>query len=501
MNLKEKTDDLVIGLDSSTTGAKAFVFDRKGTIVIQASESIPLYSPKPNYYEQNPDDWWNSARKVLRKITNRINPDRIAAISIANQRETFVVLDSNSNSIRPAIIWLDERCKNEVEPFSKKIGQNKIHRITGKPPDYAPVVYRLAWMKRYEPALYKKMSMVCDVHTWLSWKLTNTFKTSWASADPLGLFGIKTKSWSPLILNELKLTESKLPIAVRPGSVIGNITAKASKQTGLSTKTLIIAGGGDGQVAGLGAKALVPVRAYLNLGTAVVAGIYGSQYRISKSFRTMCACSEKGYYYECSLRAGTFSIDWFIKDILKIDPLKQPDIYKQLENEARQVPTGSEDLLFLPYLCGAMNPYWDINARGIFKGLSSSHHRGHLYRSILEGIAFEQLFAISAVEKAIGTRVRELVAIGGGTSSKLWCQILVDVTGKKICIPQKKNTSALGAGIAAAVGAGWFSSFKTAAKEMAGTEKEIKANHKNHKKYQQLFKIYKKLYPALKSLK
>lgn len=500
MNLKEKTGDLVIGLDSSTTGTKAFVFDRKGIIIAQTSEAIPLYSPQPNYYEQNPDDWWSSAKIVLRKITNRINSDQIAAISIANQRETFVPLTSNGKNLRPAIIWLDERCKDQVEPFSKKIGQNKIHSITGKPPDYAPVVYRLAWMKKYEPALYKKISMVCDVHSWLSLKLTNTFKTSWASADPLGLFEIKTKSWSSLILNELKLSKNKFPITVRPGSAIGNITKEASKQTGLSTKTLVIAGGGDGQVAGLGANALIPARAYLNLGTAVVAGIFGSQYRVSKSFRTMCACSENGYYYECSLRAGTFSIDWFIKNILRINPLKQPGIYKQLEKEAKQIPTGSEDLLFLPYLCGAMNPYWDINARGIFTGFSSSHHRGHLFRSILEGIAFEQLFAISAVEKAIGTMVRELVAIGGGTSSNLWCQILADVTGKKICLPKNTNSSALGAGIAAAVGAGWFSSFGTAAKEMIGTEQVIKPIHKNHKKYQQLFKTYKKLYPVLKNI-
>ena len=498
-HVTKKTADLVIGLDSSTTGTKAIAFDKKGNVVAHASEPIPLSSPQPNYYEQDPGDWWVSAQRALQKITRQIDPERIVALAVSNQRETFVPLGSDGNCLRPAIVWLDERCKDEVEPFSKKIGKSKIHRITGKPADYAPVVYRLAWMKRHEPDLFRKIRMVCDVHTWLVWKLTSSFKTSWASADPLGLFDLKNKRWSPLILNALKLTEEQLPGAYRPGTVIGRITKKASKLTGLSTGALIVAGGGDGQAAGLGANALTSERAYLNLGTAVVAGVYGSRYRTSKAFRTMSAVSESGYYYECSLRAGTFAIDWFIKNILNIEPVKQPGIYKQLEHEARRIPAGSDGLLHLPYLCGAMNPYWDINARGAFVGLSSSHRRGHLYRSILEGIAFEQLFAINAVERATGARVREFVAIGGGADSDLWCHILADVTGKTICLPEHTEASGLGAAIAAAVGVGWYPTFKQVAQEMAGAETKIEPDVQNHEIYRQRFAAYQKIYPGLKT--
>jgi xylulokinase len=494
----QRAKDLVIGLDSSTTATKAIAFDRKGKAVARASEPIPLFSPQPNYYEQAPADWWRSAQKALRNITRQVDPERIAALAISNQRETFVPLDGDGNPLRPAIVWLDERCKDEVEPFSRKIGQEKIHRITGKPADYAPVVYRLAWMKKHEPDLFGKIHMICDVHTWLVWKLTRSFKTSWASADPFGLFDLQNKRWSPVILDALKLTGARLPAAYCPGTAIGSVTQEASELTGLRTRTLVVAGGGDGQAAGLGANALTPARAYLNLGTAVVAGVYGSRYRTSKAFRTMSACSESGYYYECSLRAGTFAIDWFIKNILNIEPSKQPGIYQQLETEARQVPPGSDGLLHLPYLCGAMNPYWDINARGAFIGLSSSHRRGHMYRAILEGIAFEQLLALNAVEKSVGARVRELVAIGGGATSDLWCHILADVTGKDICLPQNTEASGLGAGIAAAVGAGWHRTFRAAAQEMTGIEKPIKPDKQNHKKYQRLFAVYEKIYPGLK---
>jgi sugar (pentulose or hexulose) kinase len=492
--------DVVIGLDCSTTSIKAIAFNKKGKIIYQASEPITLYSHQSGYYEQDSNEWWTSTLIALKKITGQINADRIEALAISNQRETFVPLDKNGTPLRAAIIWLDERCKDEVEPFAKKIGKNKIHRITGKPPDYAPVVYRLAWMKQHEPALFKQIKMVCDVHTFIVWKLTGLFKTSWASADPLGLFDLKNKKWSPLILNELGLKDHELPEAFCPGTILGKISLNASKLTGLDSSILVVAGGGDGQCAGLGSNVLTSEQAYLNLGTAVVAGVYGEQYKTSKAFRTMAACSESGYYYECSLRAGTFAIDWFIEKILGIDRSKQTDIYKHLEREAKQISPGSEGLLHLPYLCGAMNPYWDINARGAFVGLSSSHKRGHFYRSILEGIAFEQLFAINAVEKETGTRVKEFIAIGGGAASNLWLSIIADVTGKDVYVPMTTEASALGAAIAAAVSVGWYQSFAEAAEGMTRIKKRITPDIQNHKKYKRLFLDYNKLYPALKKI-
>ncbi|MGA9364155.1 MAG: FGGY family carbohydrate kinase [Bacteroidota bacterium] len=494
---RRKSGALVVGLDCSTTSTKAIAFDKTGKMAAYASEAIALLSPQPNYYEQDPSDWWFSAQKALKRITRQVDPDRITALAVSNQRETFVPLGRDGKHLRPAIVWLDERCKDEVEPFARRIGKDRIHRITGKPADYAPVVYRLAWMKKNEPRLFKTIGMVCDVHTYLVWKLTGSFKTSWASADPLGLFDLERKRWSPMILKALELKGNQLPEAFCPGTILGRLSQGASKATGLSTDTLIVAGGGDGQAAGLGSNVLTSHRAYLNLGTAVVAGVYGTKYRISKAFRTMSSCSESGYYYECSLRAGTFAVDWLIRKVLKIDPAKQPDIYKQLEQEAGRVSVGSDGLLHLPYMCGVMNPYWDINARGAFVGLSSSHSRGHLYRSILEGIAFEQLFAINSVEGTIGTRVGDFAAIGGGAGNNLWCHILADVTGRNICIPENTEASALGAAIAAAVCSGWHSTFKEAARRMSRTKRVIMPDKQNHRRYKQLFAYYKRIYPGL----
>jgi sugar (pentulose or hexulose) kinase len=500
MNERNKRNNtpLVIGLDASTTATKAIAWNNRGEIIASARETVPLSSPLPNYYEQDPEDWWTSARKVLHHISHQVNPERIKALAISNQRETFAPLDHNGNCLRPAIVWLDERCKDEVERLAVKIGKKKIHRITGKPVDYAPVVYRLAWMQKNEPHLFKMIHMICDVHTYLVWKLTGSFKTSWASADPLGLFDIKSKQWSSPILNCLALRKDQLPRAYCPGTVLATLSKDAAALTGLLPDTFVIAGGGDGQAAGSGVNALSPERTYLNLGTAVVAGVYGTRYRTSNAFRTLLSCSDKGFYYESSLRAGTFAIDWLIKKILKINPAARDDFYGELEKEATQVPAGSDNLFHLPYLCGVMNPYWDINARGAFIGLSSSHTQGHLYRAMLEGIAFEILLALFIVEKTIGTEIQDLIAIGGGASSEMWCRIIADITGKNVCVPRHTEASSLGAGIAASVGAGLHQSFRTAANEMTGIKQIIRPDRKQYRKYQTLFAVYKKIYPALK---
>ncbi|MEJ2628288.1 MAG: FGGY-family carbohydrate kinase [bacterium] len=500
MRNKNKSPEFVIGLDSSTTATKAIAFDKAGKIMASASAPIPLYSPQSYYYEQDPNDWWISAKKVLNKITDKIDPERIRALSISNQRETFVPLNAAGKQLRPAIIWLDERCKDEVLPFSQKVGEKNLHRITGKPVDHAPVVYRLAWMRHQEPDLFSQIAMVCDVHTFLTWKLTGLFTTSWASADPLGLFDCKNKHWSPVILNALELTDSQFPQTVSPGTVIGKISREASQITNLNMGTSIIAGGGDGQMAGLGSQAYGPERAYLNLGTAVVAGVYSPTYRTSQAFRTLIACWEQGYIYECSLRAGTFALDWFIKQILNIDPGKQKNIYQTLQTEAEQVPAGSDNLFFLPYICGVMNPYWNSEARGAFVGLASHHHRGHLYRAVLEGIAFEQRLALNRVEQETGQKISMLISMGGGTKNTFWCQMIANITGRTIGLPAASEASALGAGIAAAVGIEWYPTFQAAAEKMTSLKKMIHPHKKTHKIYKKLFKHYQKLYPALNNL-
>ena len=492
------TKDIVVGLDSSTTATKAIAFDCSGSLVAQGRSPIPLLSPAHNRYEQDPEDWWRSACEALRKLCLQIDSSRIAALAISNQRETFVPLARDGQPVRPAIVWLDQRCAAEVAWLSSRVGVDYIHQVTGKPPDLAPVAYRIAWMLRHEPDLFRRTAMFADVHSYLAWRLTGSFQTSWASADPLGLFDMQHCTWSPEILGILHLSLNQLPQPVRPGAVIGAVTESAASATSLAPGTLVVAGGGDGQAAGLGVNALNPARAYLNFGTALVGGIYSHQYKTGQAWRTMSSLTGDGYYFETSLRAGTFLIDWFTRQLCP--PSTDPaSLLHELESEASTVPIGSDGLLALPYWGAVMTPYWDPLARGCWVGLSGSHTRGHMYRSLLEGAALEQALVTRMIEEATGTSVSEFIAIGGGAASDLWCSIMADVTGKTIRRSRTLEASSLGAAICAAVAAGLYPTAAGAARAMCDKSfRDIEPSAENHARYANLLAVYEDLYPTLR---
>jgi xylulokinase len=448
--------------------------------------------------ESGPEDWWSSATTALRQLLEQVSPERVAALAIANQRETFVPLDAKGQPVRQAIVWLDQRCHDEVAWLSGKVGADNLHRISGKPPDVAPVAYRIAWMLRSEPELFRSTKIFADVHSYLVWRLTGAFQTSWASADPLGLFDMEKKAWSPEILQALELSPDRLPRLAAPCSVIGEVSAKAAAQTGLAQGTPVVAGGGDGQAAGLGVNALHPSHAYLNLGTAAVSGTYSPQYRRGAAWRTMSSCSGAGYYYETSLRAGTFLVEWFVRQVCRTGD-EDKTIYQRLEAEAAGVPIGSGGLLAVPYWGAVMTPYWDPQARGCWLGFTGSHRIGHLYRSLLEGIALEQALVSGMIEEQTGEPIKAFIAIGGGASSDLWRQIIADVSGKTVLRSETVEASSLGAAICAATGAGWYPSAGSAAEKMAGKiTRENQPIPRNVTRYAELMAIYRMIYPRLR---
>lgn len=489
--------DLVIGLDSSTSATKAIAWTPEGRPIAEGRSPIPLASPAPDWYEQNPDDWWNSACAALRELLACVSPARIAAIGISAQRETFVPLAADGRPVRPAIIWMDRRCGDEVSWLSAQVGRRRIHEISGKPVDLAPAAYRMAWMLRKEPEAYRRTVIFADVHGYLTWRLTGHFRTSWASADPLGLFDIRNKAWSGEILKVLQVQPEQLPPAMAPGSVVGSVNEKAAALTTVPAGTPVVAGGGDGQAAGLGVNALTSGRAYLNLGTAVVAGVHSTDYRVGRAWRTMSSCCGDGYYLETSLRSGVFLVDWFLDNCA--GGISKSEVRGRLECQAASLPVGSGGVLAVPYWGAVMTPYWDPDARGCLVGLSGAHRTAHLYRALLEGIALEQAMVTAMIEQDAGIQVREFVAMGGGAESDLWCQIIADACGKPVKRSRTVEASSLGAAMCAAAGAGWFDGVPAAAEAMSAEITRVTEPCANRVlRYTELLEIYREIYPRLR---
>ncbi len=489
-------DKVVIGVDSSTQSTKAFAWDRSGRAVASGSAPIAMSSPRRDHFEQNPEDWWQSLCGALQGCLRQIDARRIESLAIAHQRETVAFLDHGGQSIRPAILWLDERSRENVVSLGKSVGVETIHRITGRYPDLTPTIYKFDWMRRNEPDVFARTACFVDVQGYLAQRLVGgPFRTSATSADSFGIFDMEERRWSPLLLEATGLSSERLPLTVPPGTLLGNITAAAARETGLPEGLPLFAGGGDGAYAGLGTDCTRTDRAYVNLGTAVVSGVWSPEYRYGRGWRTLLAAQGEGYVFENVLRSGAFLVNWFVDHFVP-QGRTDPRVFERLEAAAQEIPIGCHGLMIQPYWSGVMDPYWDVNARGVTFGQSGSHKPAHFYRAILEGITLDQVMRTRGTEAASGYQIDHYVAIGGGAGSPLWRQMLADASGKPVLVSDTVEASALGAGMTAAYGAGWFPSLAGAAHGMAGRTQTVSPNPTAGERYEALLDIYRDAYGA-----
>lgn len=498
--MSDPNEPLVIGLDSSTQSTKAIAWSAAGQEIAEGRADVAMQNPSLDRFEQDPTDWWVSACTALKSLTGKIDTARLQGLAISNQRETLGMIAEDGSASYPAIVWLDERSRDEVRLFSEAFGAEKIHRITGRPPDTTPCLYTFSWMKKHEPEAWARTRYFVDVQSYLVKHLCGGhFRTGWTSADPMGIFDMQRFTWSTPLLEALGLEPSRLPEVHPPGTRLGTINEAAATATGLPIGLPVFAAGGDGQCAGLGVNCTVQGRAYINLGTAVVSGIWSPEYRHDFAWRTELAAQGEGYIYETCLRSGAFLINWFV-DRFVANGRADAALFERLEAAALELPIGSDGLLVQPYFAGAMDPHWDVSARGIMMGLSGSHTEAHIYRAIIESITIDQVMRTEGQEAASGQHIDSFVAIGGGAQSPLWRQMLADASGKPVHISDTIEASALGAGMTAAAGAGWYDSIVDAAEGMAGKTTAIHPDPERHEAYSELLDIYKPLYHATRDI-
>ena len=491
--------DYVIGVDCSTTAAKAVVWNDQGASLSEARMGFDLSQPRPGWGEQNAEDWWVATSAAVRRAVQTVDATRIAAICITHQRETFVCLGETGAPLRPALLWLDGRAVAEVAEH----GTAEVHRITGKPPNPTPAWYKLLWLARHEAETMQRVGKVVDVQGFLVHRLTGEWATSWASADPLGLVDMVTHDYDDGLLDAVGLTRSQLAPVHPPGSVLGHLTDDVARELGLRLRLPVVAGVGDGQSAQLGTGITAPGKAYLNLGTGIVSGTYSDTYSHGVEYRTLCAAVPGGYTLETFMGGGTYNLNWFVERFSGLDSralglaLSPEQI---LETAAAQLPPGAEGLMALPYWAGSLTPYWDSNARGVLLGMTGVHGKAHVYRSLLEGIAYEQRFLTTGAEKVLEAPVDQVIALGGGSRSRVWCQIIADVMQRRVDVVQEAESTCLGAGMLAAAAVGIHDSIPAAGAAMSGTSRGFDPDPDTSARYDRLYDVYRDIYPSLRPL-
>lgn len=500
MEYNFKTNEpLVIAIDSSTTSTKAIVVNPKGEVIAESKHSIPMLNPTMDFYEHNPLHWWESTSNSIANALSKLSDEdraRVAAIGITHQRESFGCFDANGQPIRNGILWLDARAKKQIRQY----GSKEVHDLSGKPPGEPPAIYKLAWLKENEAHTLDKAHKIVDVAGYLNYCLTGHWLSSEACADTLGMLDICNRKYADPLLEIAGVRAEQMADLVEPGEAVGLLKPEWVSAWNLSRTIPVIAGCGDGMAAALGSAAVTPDIAYLNLGTAVVAGVPSTHYKSDSVFRTYASGIKNNYIFEVVQHSGAHLTSWF-REALGDPQLKgEPD--PALDAEAAKLPPGCDGLITLPYWDAVQSPYWDPIARGTMIGWKASHTRAHMYRSILEAIAFEVQLNLEHLQEKTGTPITKVHIMGGGSRSKLWRQIVADVTGKPVIICAEDEISALGAAIQAMASTGYFGNndIAYAAKKMARFSDTVQPDMEKHQQYKDVAAIQRKLYPRLKDL-
>ncbi len=490
-----------IGIDIGTSGTKALAMDAQGNILAEASASYPCHHPKPLWSEQNPDDWWKATVKTVRAVVKqaKLKPADVAAIGLSGQMHGAVFLDRQNKVIRPAILWNDQRTAAECEEIERRVGGRKrLIKMVANPALTGFTAPKILWLRNHEPRNFQRTVKVLLPKDEIRRRLTGEFATEVSDASGTLLLDVVKRKWSKKLLGKLELDSSLLPPCYESEEVTGKLTKEVAKNLGLSTDCVVVGGAGDCAAGAIGNGIVRRGLLGTSLGTSGVVFAHSDQPQFDPQGRlhTFChAVRGKWHLMGVTLTAGG-SLGWF-QDAFCTDAKGKTISFKKLIAEAEQTPTGAEGIQFLPYLSGERTPHLDPHARGAFIGLTLKHSRGHLVRSILEGVTFS-LRDCLCIMQDLGVPIRQIRASGGGAKSPFWRQMQADIFGKPVTSMVADEGAAYGVALIAAVGAGNFKNISEACKATIKTAEQSKPNAKTRKVYDRKFPVFQGLYKALR---
>jgi xylulokinase len=489
---------MLLGLDISTTGAKALLINREGAVVSSATTPLTLSTPKPLWSEQDPGEWWRAMVKSIQLalVDTAASGQTVEAIGLTGQMHGLVLLDDDGKVLRPAILWNDQRCAEECDEIRRRVGREKLIQITGNDALTGFTAPKILWVETHEPDVYQRARHVLLPKDYIRYKLTGQFAMDKADGSGTMLFDLARRDWSFEILNSLEIDPAWMPQTFEGPEITGEVTSEAAASTGLPPNIPVVAGGGDQSAQAVGVGAVRSDVMALVLGTSgvVFAATESPLIEPKGRLHAFCHAVPNRWHLMGVMLSAAGSLQWYR------DVLAPQASFQQMEDESGEVPAGSEGLLILPYLSGERTPHPDPLARAAWVGLALRHRRGHLTRAVLEGVAFG-LKDIFLLMQSVGLGAIDQVRVsGGGAKSKLWRQILADVLGVELVTVNTTEGAAYGAALLAGVAKSWWSDVDTACTETVRVKERISPDSRNVERYAQLYQQYELLYPALKDI-
>ncbi len=502
--------DLILSIDCGTQSLRTFLFDFTGKIsAFEKVEYEPYVSIYPGWAEQDVKVYWKAFLDALNSLRDQIKDfeKRVAAITVTTLSDTMVNVDKDGNSLRPAILWLDQR-KNFVNLRKRPLLMYLSHVIArmDEPVRILQSESKVDWIRNNQPEIWKKTHKFLQISGFFNFMLTGKFVDSVSSQVGHIPFDYRKRTWADKkdISSILFYVEpEKLPDLVEPSQEIGKISFKAAKITGLLEGTPVIASGSDKSCEALGSGCVDAKKANVSLGTMASIQVISKKYFEPVKFMPAYPAVISGEYNpSVSVFRGFWMVTWFknefgFKERLDAERL---GIFEEalLDEMISKVPAGSLGLIAQPYWGpGLKMP----EAKGSFIGFGEIHTRSHMYRAMIEGIGYALFEGLQNIEKNGKIKIESISVSGGGANSNDVCQIMADIFGRPVQKIETNEAAGLGAAMVASVGIGIYNDFESATSNMVRVQKEFIPNIGNNEIYQKIFKdVYLHIYPRLKKL-
>ncbi len=473
----------LIGIDVGTSGVKGLALDSAGAVLARAEAGYPLSTPRPGWAEQDPEDWWRATEAVLARLRAAAGPP--AGIGLSGQMHGLVALDANSDVLRPAILWNDQRTAAECQEIEQTLGLDRLIELTGNralPGFTAP---KLIWLRRHEPDVYARIERIALPKDYVRLRLCGEHATDVSDASGTLLLDVAARRWSEDVLSALALDHAWLPRVLESPAVTGTTPDGVP----------VAAGGGDQAAGALGVGVDKPGPLSVVLGTSGVVFAALERFAADPQARVHAFChAVPGAWHAMGVMlSAAGSLRWLR------DTIAPGERYDELVAQAAAWPAGTEGLLFLPYLAGERTPHADPDARGAFAGLSVRHDRGALVRAVLEGVAFGLRDSLDLIAELGGSPTLGRVS-GGGAGSDLWLQIVASVLELPLQRVAVDEGAAFGAAILGGVAAGVWPDVHAAVAATVRPRERIDPVPEWVESYRPQRERFRALYPALRSL-
>ncbi len=496
----------LIGIDVGTSGVKVLALAEDGQIMATASRDYPLYMPQAGWTEQDPADWWQATLEALKELLPACTGYQLAAVGLSGQMHGMVALDENMAVIRRAILWNDQRTKQQCDELTELAGgEEALLGLTNNQMLTGYTGGKIRWLQQNEPENFARVKLFLNPKDYIRLCLTGQAVTDVSDASGTGFYDVKNNRWQEKLLDLAGLDRELFPKVVESTAVSGYVSKKAASLTGLPEGVPVSGGGGDAVISTTGLGLIRPGRIGITLGTSGVVAMGLPDFMENPAGKLQVfRGNQPGSFTALGVTlAAAGSYQWFCDSLGQAEKAVAESSgtspFVLLDAAARTTPPGADGLVFLPYLTGERCPVHDAKARGAFIGLTSLHKKGHLARAVLEGVAFSlrQVYELISGSDPDWLEEGEIILAGGGAVSPLWRQIFADVFSLPVrTVFGSSEGGSFGAALVAGVtGQVWPS--LTEATSLVKPQSQTLPDPAQGEVYAKAYALYSGLYPAL----